>query len=259
LYPILFKLGPFTIYSFGVLMALGFYVASLASVSEYRRRGGDPEPMWNLLVWIFVAGLVGSRLLSLLNDPAAVLEDPLHEILAGAGFVWYGGLLAGTATAFLLTRRYGIRFGTLVECTAPGLAIGQAIGRIGCHVAGDGDWGVTTDLPWGVAYTQAIVGWDYAPGVRVHPTPLYEAAAYTLVFLVLWRLRTRNPPEGTLFSVYLIGSSLARFAIEFIRINPKVALGLSQAQWIALLLMTCGAAWLLRVRGAPAVSSEVPS
>lgn len=259
MYPILFKIGPFTIYSFGVLMALGFYVASMASAREYQRRGGDPEPMWNLLVWIFVSGLVGSRLLSLVNDPVAVLRDPLHEILAGAGFVWYGGLIAGTAAAFFLARRSGIAFGTLVECTAPGLAIGQAIGRIGCHVAGDGDWGVPTNVPWGVAYTHAIVGWDYPPGVRVHPTPLYEAAAYTLVFALLWRLRKRNPPDGTLFSVYLVCASLARFGIEFIRINPKVALGLSQAQWIALTLMTCGAAWLLRHPTSLSLSNEASS
>ena len=75
MYPILFKIGPLTVYSFGVLMALGFYVAALACTSEYKRRGHDPEPMWNLVVWIFVAGLVGSRLLSLLNDPAAVLVE----------------------------------------------------------------------------------------------------------------------------------------------------------------------------------------
>jgi phosphatidylglycerol:prolipoprotein diacylglycerol transferase len=209
LYPIIFKFGPLTIYSFGVLMALGFYFGALAAVTEFKRRGGDPDPMWNLLVWIFVAGL---------------------------------------GAAYILTRRYGIRFGTLVECAAPGLAIGQAIGRIGCHVAGDGDWGVPTSLPWGVAYTNAIVGWDYPPGVRVHPTPLYEAAAYTLLFLVLWGIRKRDHPDGTIFCVYLLGASVARFFVEFLRVNPKIALGLSQAQWIAMALFAAGTLWLLRSR-----------
>lgn len=259
MYPIIFKLGPVTVYSFGVLMALGFYFGALAAVTEFRRRGGDPDPMWNLLVWIFVAGLVGSRLLSLLNDPMALMRNPVREILSGAGFVWYGGLIGGLGTAYVLARRYGIRFGTLLECTAPGLAIGQAIGRIGCHVAGDGDWGVPTNLPWGVAYTNAIVGWDYPPGVRVHPAPLYEAAAYTLLFLVLWVLRKRNPSEGTLFCIYLVGASVARFLIEFIRVNPKVALGLSQAQWIAMALFAAGVVWLLRNRAPGSHSAEVPS
>lgn len=259
MYPIIFKLGPFTVYSFGVLMALGFYCASLATATEYKRRGGDPEPMWNLVVWIFVAGLVGSRVLSLLNDPMAVVRDPLHEILSGAGFVWYGGLIGGIVAAFVLSGRYGVPFGTLVDCAAPGLAIGQAIGRIGCHIAGDGDWGVVTDGPWGVAYTRAIVGWDYPPGVRVHPTPLYEATAYGSLFLLLWTWRKRNPPEGTLFGIYLMGSSAARFAVEFLRVNPKIALGLTQAQWIAFLLFGTGVVWLLRARTALAVSREVPS
>jgi phosphatidylglycerol:prolipoprotein diacylglycerol transferase len=203
LYPILFKLGPFTVYSFGVMMALGFYAAAL-------------------------------------------LRDPMGQMLSGAGFVWYGGLIGGFLAAFVLTRRYHIRFVTMVECAAPGLAIGQALGRIGCHVSGDGDWGIPTEHPWGYAYTNAIVGWDYAPGVLVHPTPLYEAAAYTALFCLLWALRKRNPPDGTLFAVYLVGSSAARFAVEFIRINPRIALGLSQAQWIAIVLFLCGAALLLR-------------
>jgi len=246
LYPVIFRLGPITVYSFGVLMAVGFYFASLTAVTEYKRRGGDPEPMWNLLVWIFLAGLVGARVFSLLNDPAALLENPLREIFAGSGFVWYGGLIGGILAAAILARRYHMRLVTLMDCCAPGLAIGQAIGRIGCHVSGDGDWGVPTTLPWGVAYKNAIVGWDFPPGVVVHPTPIYEALAYTLVFVVLWVLRKRNPPDGTLFSLYLIGTSAARFAVEFIRINPRIAFGLTEAQLIAIVLFVAGAAWLTR-------------
>ncbi len=215
--------------------------------------------MWNLVVWIFLAGLVGSRLLSILNDPAALLADPLGQILSGAGFVWYGGLIGGLIAAVLLVRRYGIPRGTMLECAAPALAIGQAIGRIGCHVAGDGDWGVVTDLPWGVAYTNAIVGWEHPPGVRVHPTPIYEAIAYTAVFALLWRLRRRNPPEGTLFSIYLVTSAAARFAVEFIRINPPVALGLTESQWIALALFAAGAFWLVRNPAALARLREAAS
>ena len=248
MYPVLFRIGPLTVYSFGVFMALGFYVAATFAAKEYQRRGGEPEPFWNLVVWIFLAGLVSSRVLSLLNDPMALVRDPIGQILSGAGFVWYGGLIGGTAVALLLTRRYRIPFGTLIECCAPALAIGQAIGRLGCHVAGDGDWGTVTELPWGVAYTQAIVGWEHAPGVTVHPTPLYEAAAYGAIFLWLWRLRTRDLPTGTLFSLYLVAAGSARLAVEFIRLNPKFVLGLTQAQLVAIALIVGGGLWLARNR-----------
>ena len=246
MYPILFQIGPFTVYSFGVLMALGFYVGASVSAAEYQRRGGDRELMWNFLVWVFIAGLVGSKLLSVVADVGAFFRDPLHQLLSGSGFVWYGGLLGGFAAAWPLSRTYHMRFPLILECTAPGLAIGQAIGRLGCHVAGDGDWGTVTDLPWGVAYENAIVGWDHPPGVVVHPTPIYEAIAYTTVFAVLMALRKKGYAEGTSFSVYLVGASIVRFLVEFIRINPVVGLGLTQAQWIAIALFACGAGWLLR-------------
>ena len=159
MYPIILQLGPITIYSFGVLMALGFYVGASAAVSEFRRRGGDGEQMWNLLVWVFLAGLAGSKLLSVAADIPAFFRSPLTVLFSGSGFVWYGGLIGGFTAAVLLRRRYEIPMSTIIDCCALGLPIGQAIGRLGCHVAGDGDWGIVTDLPWGVAYTNAIIGW----------------------------------------------------------------------------------------------------
>jgi len=255
-YPILFQIGPFTVYSFGVLMAIGFYVGATVSAREYARRGGDSERMWNFLVWVFIAGLAGSKVLSLGNDPAAFFRHPIQQTLSGSGFVWYGGLIGGFLAAWFLSRSYHMRFSLILECTALGLAIGQAIGRLGCHFAGDGDWGIESTLPWAVAYKNAIVGWDYPPGVRVHPTPIYEAIAYTLLFFVLSRVGRRGYREGTVFCVYLLGSSTARFLVEFIRINPVVAMGLTQAQWIAIGLFVCGAGWLLMHRPAPGTVGE---
>ena len=141
-------------------------------------------------------------------------------------------------------------FLTLADCCAPGLAIGQALGRIGCHVAGDGDWGTVTTLPWGFAYTNGIAPWDHEPGVLVHPTPLYEAAAYTAVFLFLWRWRHRNPPLGAMFAVYLVGNGLFRFLVEFIRVEPRIVFGLTQAQLIGAAMFVTGVLWLIRLRGA---------
>lgn len=259
MYPVLFHLGPLTVYSFGVLMALGFYVGATVTAREYERRGGDRERMWNFLVWVFIAGLAGSKLLSLANDPAAFLRDPIEQTLSGSGFVWYGGLIGGFIAAWFLSRSYHMRFSLILECTALGLAIGQAIGRIGCHVAGDGDWGTESTLPWAVAYEKAIVGWDYPPGVRVHPTPIYEAVAYTLLFLAMFGIRKRGYREGTVFCVYLLGSSAVRFLVEFIRINPPLAMGLTQAQWIAIVLAIGGAGWLIMHRPLLAPARERPA
>ena len=256
MYPILFQIGPFTVYSFGVLMALGFYVGATISAREYERRGGDRERMWNFLVWVFLAGLAGSKLLSLAADPAAFFRDPIAQTLSGSGFVWYGGLIGGFIAAWFLSRSYHMRFSLILECTALGLAIGQAIGRIGCHVAGDGDWGIESTLPWAVAYEKAIVGWDYPPGVRVHPTPIYEAIAYTLLLFVMLGIRKRDYREGTVFCVYLLGSSTVRFLVEFIRINPVLAMGLTQAQWIAIGLAVGAGAWLLTNRPVAAAVRE---
>jgi len=256
-YPVIWDFGPVSlfgfefhpaIHSFGAMMALGFFVAAYVSSQEYRRRGGDSEEMWNLLLYVFIGGLIGSKILSLGNDIPAFFADPIHQLTAGSGFVWYGGLIGGAGTAWVLHKRYRVEFPVLLECTALGLPIGQAIGRIGCHVAGDGDWGIVTDLPWGVAYTKAIIGWDYPSGVTVHPTPLYEFTAYAAVFAYLYSIRKRDLPAPTLFATYLIGASTARFAVEFIRINPKVALGLTQAQLIAIALLTLGVALLARLR-----------
>jgi phosphatidylglycerol---prolipoprotein diacylglyceryl transferase len=249
-FPIILQYGPITIYSFGVLMAAGFYFGSMVSVNEYERRGGSGEAMWNLLVWVFLSGLVASRVLSIFNNPQAFYESPFGEILAGSGFVWYGGFLGGALAAYVLGHRRGMSFLVLADCCALGLLLGQAIGRIGCHVSGDGDWGTVTTLPWGVAYTNGIAPWEHPPGVLVHPTPLYEAAAYMAVFAILWRWRHRNPPLGSMFAAYLVGNGFFRFLVEAIRVEPVIAFGLSQAQIIGIGMTVVGTVWLLRLRGA---------
>lgn len=250
MYPEIFSIGPITIYSFGVFVALGFYFGTSVAVAEFERRGGEPEKLWNVLVWVFLAGLINSRVLSIFNDPAAFMEAPLTQLLAGAGFVWYGGLLGGVAAAWLLVRRAGFQFSEVAECCAPALALGHGFGRLGCHVAGDGDWGIVTTLPWGVAYTNAIVGWPHAEGVVVHPTPIYEAAAYFAVFAYLWRWRKADPPVGSLFGFYLVSTSVVRFLVEFIRIEPVLGFGLTEAQYIAMVLFVIGAVLLARTRTA---------
>ena len=134
----------------------------------------------------------------------------------------------------------------------PALALAYGVGRIGCHIAGDGDWGAVTNVPWGVAYTNAIIGWvdpttgiPYPPGTRVHPTPIYEFLQAVVVFGILWSLRKNNYAPGTLAWLYLILASLSRFVVEFWRINPPLGWGLSEAQWFSLGLMLLGLVLLM--------------
>jgi phosphatidylglycerol:prolipoprotein diacylglycerol transferase len=148
----------------------------------------------------------------------------------------------------LFFRREGIPWLRGADAVAPAIALGQAIGRIGCQVAGDGDWGRETTLPWGMAYPHAVVGWDKPPGVRVHPTPLYEAAAYFAIFLLLWRARREPAPDGAVLALYLLLSGAARFLVEFVRVNPRVLFGLTEAQLVSLALMIVGG-WRLLARG----------
>jgi phosphatidylglycerol:prolipoprotein diacylglycerol transferase len=129
----------------------------------------------------------------------------------------------------------------------PALAIGYAVGRLGCQLAGDGDWGKETTLPWGMAYPYAVVGWDKPPGVRVHPTPVYESLAYFAIFAFLWRKRLEPAPPGTLFAWYLLLTGIARFLVEFVRTNPVIAFGLTQAQLASLALAVLGT-WQLVAR-----------
>ncbi len=272
--PVLLHLGPITIYSYGLMMALGFLAADFVIASECRRRGIATEFSSAVVVWAAIAGLAGARLLDIFNNLPVYLADPKTIVFSGAGFVWYGGLIGGIAAAYLVSRYFKVRFAITVDMCAPALAIGQAIGRIGCQLSGDGDWGAISKLPWAMAYPHAIVGWigrnvaaigphntliyPFPPdapvpaGVRVHPAPVYETILYLIVFAILWSMRRRNRVDGRLFYLYLMLAGLSRFAVEFVRINPRVMLGLSEAQLIAIAMMVIGAAaWFASGASAP--------
>ncbi len=272
--PVLLKLGPITVYSYGVMMALGFLAADFVVSSECRRKGLDPDFASSLVVWAALAGIAGSRLYSVIDNFPAYMHDPWSIIFSGSGFVWYGGMIGGVAAAYFVSRRYRIKFLDAADMAGPALVIGQALGRIGCLLSGDGDWGVPTKLPWGMQYPNAIVGWNgnsvlqldshnqlvsgFYPGVRVHPTPIYEAILYTLIFLFLWSIRKENRVPGRLFFLYLILAGAARFVVEFLRVNPRVFYGLSEAQLIAIAMMTIGAAlYVYTARQPLAEPSEV--
>src|SRR5579871_4672432 len=254
--PVLFKLGPITVYSYGMMMALGFLAADFVISSECKRRGLNRDFASSMVVWAAIAGIACSRLYSVIDNFPAYAHDPWSIIFSGSGFVWYGGLIGGLTSSYFVARYYKIPFWIAADMAGPALVIGQALGRIGCHLSGDGDWGLPSTLPWAVAYPKAIVGWGpqtvlklgphhtlvsgYFAGVRVHPTPIYEAILYTGVFVVLWSMRRRGGVPGRIFYLYLVLLGACRFMVEFLRINPRVLWGLSEAQLIAIAMMVIG-------------------
>jgi phosphatidylglycerol:prolipoprotein diacylglycerol transferase len=254
--PVLFKLGPLTVYSYGMMMAFGFLAADFVISSECKRRGLNPDFASSLVVWAAIAGIACSRLYSVIDNFSSYMHDPWSIIFSGSGFVWYGGLIGGLLSSYFVARYFKINFWTAADMAGPALVIGQALGRIGCHLSGDGDWGMPTTLPWGVQYPNAIVGWNgnsvlkldsqnhlvsaFYPGVHVHPTPIYEAILYMLIFLFLWSRRKETKVPGQLFFLYMMLAGAARFMVEFLRVNPRVFMGLSEAQLIALAMMIIG-------------------
>jgi phosphatidylglycerol:prolipoprotein diacylglycerol transferase len=254
--PIVLRLGPFAIYSYGLMMGLGIIAAGVACTSEFKRRGYKGEWASTLVAWSAISGVVGSRIYDIIDNWPHYAANPLDMIFSSAGFVWYGGLMGGAIASYFVARYYRIPWLVLTDMAVPGLAIGHAIGRIGCLLSGDGDWGTVSDLPWAMAYPNAIVGWNgqtvlkldshnhlvsaFYPGVRVHPAPVYETILYTGVFLVLWSLRKKPHVDGQIVYLYLILTGACRFLVEFVRVNPRVLCGLSEAQLIALVMVAIG-------------------
>ncbi|MDT7924124.1 MAG: prolipoprotein diacylglyceryl transferase [Chlorobiota bacterium] len=265
--PVLFKIGPITIYSFGAMVALGFLTAYWISVAEFRRRG-LPKPKdlaSSLLLLAFVGGLVGAKLFHLLEHPEELRGDPLGALVSPAGLTFHGGFLVAAALFLWYIWRHRLPLWRIADAIAPALMLAYGIGRIGCHLAGDGDYGIPTDVPWAVTYPKGTVptlsalnpelrrryeelfpGRPVPEDIPVHPTPIYEALAAGAIFALLWRLR-RSMPEGKLFALYLVLAGLERFLVEFVRLNPTYW-GLSQAQWFALAAMLVGGVLLLRRR-----------
>jgi phosphatidylglycerol:prolipoprotein diacylglycerol transferase len=241
-------IGPIPIHLFGLCLAAAFLAAGQVLGRELARKGYDADAASSAMIWAAVGSLVFARLWLVVEDWPAFVRDPFGFLVTGSGFVFYGGLIGGALAVTWVFRRAGIPWLQGADAAAPAIVLGQAIGRIGCQLSGDGDWGTITTLPWGMAYPYAVVGWPYEPGVYVHPTPIYECLAYLGVFVFLWRRRRDPAPDGSIFFWYLVLASGARFLVEFVRINPPVVLGLSAAQLMSLVLVTLGGAGLVSQR-----------
>src|SRR5438270_12908855 len=201
------------------MVATGLICAFFIIRADLRRRGYGAEAE-NIVGTTGLAGLVGARLYHLLESPSEFFAHPLPLLFSTMGFAWFGAVIGGFVALVLLARHYQMKVLLLLDIASPAAAIGYGVGRIGCLISGDGDYGIPTSLPWGMSFPNGLV----PTTERVHPTPIYEAIAATLIFWYLWRQSAkalRGPrPVGEVAALYLICMGVERFLVEFIRINP---------------------------------------
>ncbi|MCS7000961.1 MAG: prolipoprotein diacylglyceryl transferase [Bacteroidota bacterium] len=265
--PILFYIGPFPVYGFGLMVAIAFIVANWLFTRRARQLGWTERFVSGVTLLALIGGIAGAKLFHILEYPETFLQSPLHAIFSGEGLTFHGGLIVATILIFLYTRREGVKFLKLADTLAPALILAYGIGRIGCQLAGDGDYGIPSKLPWAMSYPNGTVPtlahinielrnkyMEMFPGepvpydIKVHPTPVYEAIASVLIFFVLLRLQKKSESKtGWLFGWYLTLAGIERFFIEFIRLNP-LYWGLSQAQWVSLGMIIGGTTLLAYVQ-----------
>ena len=248
MYPVLFRIGDFTFYSFGLMAALSIIVAALFVARPLlARRGVPPEFIYEAIVGTAIGGFAGARVWYMVENWHETAADFWGTLLSGKGFTWYGGLLGGVLLVMLIARLRKVPLGLLYNAAAPALAIGYAIGRMGCQLSGDGDYGIPSDLPWAMGYPNGTV--PTPPGVTVHPAPLYEILVMIVVFIVLYRMARKPQPGWYVFGWFLILSGAERFLVEFVRRNPDWFLSLTQPQWVAVGGAILGTVLVWRTRG----------
>lgn len=239
MYPELFRIPyfDFPISSFGAMLAIAFLVGLWIATKGLEEKGIDTEPLSTVFIYVMIGGIGGSKLYFAVDNWLRFGDPFLSYLLARGGITWYGGLIGGASLGAIGARLHGIDVWTLTNCAAPALAVGQALGRVGCFLVGD-DYGRRTDLPWGVSFPEG------APPTTesVHPTQLYEVLWLLPVAALLWKRRNKSP---FLFGEYVALNGLGRLFIEELRVNPKVALGLTEPQWIGIGLIVAGiGSWL---------------
>jgi phosphatidylglycerol---prolipoprotein diacylglyceryl transferase len=230
-----------SIKTFGLAFACAFIACGAVVARRLRELGKPVDWAYEVIFAALVGGVVGARGYYLIQHWSQVKHDLLGSAFSGSGLVWYGGAIGGAIGVVAWMRWRGALSLWMLDLCSIGLALGYAIGRIGCQVSGDGDYGIRSNLPWAMGYPHGTV--PTAPGVKVQPTPIYETVAMALLAYALWRLRDRFRP-GVLFAIYLAASGLERLLVEFIRRNNEVLVGLTAPQLESIGLIVVGAVWL---------------
>ena len=245
MYPVLFSVGGFEITSFGVMVALGALAGAWLFGRELEARGLGYAS--SLAITGLIAGLAGAKLLWTVEHFG---EEPTLDLLTSrGGLSWFGGLVGGVGVGLLVVRYRRWPLVALLAAAAPAVAVGQLLGRIGCFLVGD-DYGLPTSLPWGVAFPEGVP----PTNVPVHPTQIYEALFLGLLAWLLVRWRRQGLPDRLLLARYCVLAGGFRFALEFVRVNVRVAAGLTVAQYASLALVAAGFVLLALSRRHPAAA-----
>ena len=282
MYPVLFHLGPITLYTYGLMMAIAFLVASYLFTLELERRGLDPSMGGQITIIALIGGIAGSKLFSILENWSDFAHDPIGQAFSPAGLTFYGGFIVVTIWLYIYLKQKKLQFPLFADMISPLVLLGYGIGRIGCQLSGDGDYGIPSRLPWAMSYpngtakpasalaeyfirnpaeraawhydslTSITVGQDafgrisrFDQVVTVHPAPVYETLFCVIAFLWIWKYRKAFEAQiGKMFCVILVIMGVERLLIEFIRLNP-LYWGLSMAQWISIAMIIGGGSMLL--------------
>lgn len=291
--PILFEIGPIQVKSFGLMLGIGFILGSYILAHEFRRKKLDPALAGNITLIAIIFGIAGAKLLHVIEHTVEYWGTPhlniSDQIFSFSGLTWYGGFIVGMSAITIYVRRKQIPTLKVWDGLGMGLIIAYGVARIGCHLAGDGDYGTPTQLPWGTIYADGTAKpvrmlqeyflsnpddrqlWSYDslrvihsridnlgyPVTRfdeltpLHPTPVYELILGVFGFLLLRGLRKDDDPDGKIFMMYLMLASVFRFSVEFLRLQPKILAGLSEAQLISIALFLVGLVGMIVLRNRP--------
>lgn len=244
MYPTLFKTGNFEVSSFTVVFVIAYLVAYKIGLAEFKRKGISENLCDLFFIATVIGGVGGAKILFLYQNVTLTefISDPISYLASGITF--YGGL-TGSIILFVLAAKWkNVSFWFITDACAPGLTAAYAIGRIGCFFAGD-DYGIPSNLPWAVSFPNGS-----PPTLdRVHPTQLYDTFLMSFVFILIWKIRKKTLPVGTLFALTLIIFGVERFFIEFIRdTTPSLIPGISQAQILSVAVIIIGISKLIQLR-----------
>jgi phosphatidylglycerol:prolipoprotein diacylglycerol transferase len=255
MHPILFELGPVTVYTYGVLLAAAYLLGLKLAMVRAKSRGLDEARVLDLGIYIIIAALVGAKLLLLIVDFKTYTSNPhaLLDLLREGG-VFYGGLILAVVVAILYIRRLRLPLWTTTDVFAPGIALGHVVGRFGCFFAGC-CWGKPTNVAWGITFhdLNATMNTGVPLDLKLHPTQLYEAGAEALILAILLLTENRRKAfAGRTFWLYMLLYAISRFIIEFFRGDPRGSVGpLSTSQFISLLLAPLAIAMLVYLSRRP--------